>query len=90
MTPESKEEIRRLLDGGDNGTIIESERKSWWVNFLLDKGSPFVHIVNGCQIYPYNSWIYKVNETFSSSANSNEMAGPLSAPLPSNLVSRSV
>jgi hypothetical protein len=25
MTPESKEEIRRLLDGGDNGTIIESE-----------------------------------------------------------------
>lgn len=56
--------------------------------FLLDTFASFVHIVNAIQIYPYNSWIYRVNETFSSSANSIEMAGPLNVPLPLNLVSR--
>jgi hypothetical protein len=56
---------------------------------LLDRFACFVHIVNSSIIYPYNSWIYKVNETFSSSANSTGMAGPLSALLPPNLESRS-
>jgi FlaA1/EpsC-like NDP-sugar epimerase len=57
--------------------------------FLLDRGGSLVHIVNMSIIYPYKSWIYKVNETFSSSANSIEMAGPLSALLPPNLAWRS-
>ena len=51
---------------------------------LLDRFTYFVHILNGSIVYPYNSWIYKVNETFSSSANSIEMAGPLSESLPPN------
>jgi hypothetical protein len=59
-------------------------------HFLLDRNELCVHVMNSAIIYPYKSWIYKVNETFSSSASSIEMAGPLSEPLPSNLVSRSV
>jgi hypothetical protein len=57
---------------------------------LLDRFACFVHIVNRSIIYPYNSWIYKVNETYCFSASSIEMAGPLSARLPPNLVSHSV
>jgi hypothetical protein len=34
--------------------------------FLLDRGGVLVHIVNDCLIFPYKSWIYKVNETFCS------------------------
>ena len=40
------------------------EGRAMW--FLLDRLAGFVHIVNAYQIYPYNSWIYKVNETFCS------------------------
>src|SRR5713101_1582124 len=40
---------------------------------LLDRLAYFVHILNSTLIYPYNSWIYMVNETFFSSANLTEM-----------------
>ena len=56
--------------------------------FLLDRRGFCVHVVNELLIYPYKSWIYRVNETFSSSANSIEMAGPHSEPLPRNLAWR--
>src|SRR6185295_13098222 len=56
---------------------------------LLDRFTHFVHILNSAIIYPYKSWICRVNETFYSSVSSTEMAGPLSGHLPSNLVSHS-
>lgn len=31
--------------------------------FLLDRNILCVHVMNGLPIYPYNSWIYKGNET---------------------------
>src|SRR6476660_5810541 len=57
---------------------------------LLDRFAYFVHILNTQHIYPYKSWIYKVNETFCSSTSLIEMAGPLSVHLRSNLVLRLV
>ena len=70
------------------GYILVVHGEGWLRIFVLDRIGLYVHVVNGFPIFPYNSWIYKDNETFCSSANSIEMEGPLSVGLPPNSVSR--
>ena len=46
------------------GYILVVYGEGWLRIFVLDRIGLYVHVVNGFPIFPYNSWIYKGNETF--------------------------